>query len=135
MRTKLGVVNRMLKIWQAKPAIYLGSTLCLVAVAVIDSVTGPEVTLSVFYLLPGILVAWCINKTSGFMAASIASVTWLLVELNFGRNYQHPIVPYCNGMLQLAMALFCSFLTAAVREREQAVREEAAGRKRAETLA
>lgn len=108
------------------------SAMLLFAVAGIDSATGPEVYLSIFYLLPGALVAWWAGKRTGIVFGIISSVAWLMVELNFGKEYRHRLVPYCNGFLQLVMSLFSVFLIAAVRERERAVREEMAGRKKAE---
>lgn len=119
-------------ICQNRPALIVASLTFLAAVAVIDSATGPEVYLSIFYLVPGAVVAWFAGKSAGIMIAVVSALAWLIVELNFGKHYQHAIVPYFNGFLQLVMSLFSSSLMATVRERELAMVEEVAARKKAE---
>jgi signal transduction histidine kinase len=110
-------------------AISVGLTL---SVGVIDSVTGPEISLSAFYLIPSTLAAWFLGRAFGAAAAALASLVWLMVELKFGRAYQHALTPYCNGVLQLAIALFSAWLVSTARERQRAVLQEISGRKRAE---
>jgi signal transduction histidine kinase len=120
------------KIQQNKAAAIAVSALCLVTVVIVDCATGPEVSLSIFYLVPGVLTSWAAGRNVGIAFATISSVLWLGVELAFGKSYQHTLVPYGNGLLKMVMALFAAFLTAMVREREQALLREMAGRKKAE---
>lgn len=106
--------------------------IALAGVAVVDSATGPEVSLSAFYLIPVTLAAWTNGRTTGLIFAGVSSVAWLVVELNFGRAYRNHFVPYCNALLQLGIAGFSAYLTALVRERQSAVLQESEARKKAE---
>ncbi len=103
------------------------------AVGVLDYVTGPEVLFSTFYVIPGCFVAWFCGKKSGVIVAAFAALLWLFVELVFGRNYRHSLVPYGNGILQMLMVCFAASLVATVRERQATVVEEIAARRKAET--
>ncbi len=104
----------------------------LAAVTAVDSATGPEVSLSAFYLIPVVLAAWYAGRIPGLLFALTSSVAWLLVELQFGRAYRLHFVPYCNALLQFGIASFSAFLTALVRERQTAVLQESEARKKAE---
>ncbi len=118
--------------FQANAAVFSVSIALLTIVAAVDFATGPEVSLSIFYLIPSALAAWFAGRKGGIVVGIISSMIWLSVELNFGRQYHHKLVPYCNGLLQLVMALLSAILTARVREREQEVFQEMTARKRAE---
>src|SRR5690349_1003599 len=89
---------------------FVTSMILLASVATIDSVTGPEVSFSVFDLIPGALAGWFAGRRQAVLVSIVSSLLWLLVELKFGRANRHWFVPYCNGFLQLGMSLFSSTL-------------------------
>ncbi len=101
-------------------------------VALFDWATGPEVSLSIFYLLPSTLVAWSAGRRLGVALGIWSALLWLLVELNWGRHYLNPVVPFVNALLQMGMTIAAVVMTSAVAERERRLQEEIATRRETE---
>lgn len=66
-------------------------TLALIAlIGVIDYITGLEISLSVFHLLPVSIAAWYGAKRDGIWIALAASLIWSGEDLFFGNAQGHP---------------------------------------------
>jgi len=75
----------------------------LITVGSIDYVTGYEISLSVFYLLPVLLVVWNTNLRSGLFFSALAAVSWFLNDHWFVHHpYSQPFIPYWNTVVRLA---------------------------------
>ena len=81
----------------------------IVAIAWVDSVTGPKLLLNVFYLLPVMLVAWVTASTAYGMAAVLATflVGPLEAYLEGFHLYSLPVAAWNAGM---RAAVFCIVL-------------------------
>jgi hypothetical protein len=44
-------------------------------IGAVDYVTGPELSFSVFYLIPVAVVTWYVGKQSGVLAAALSALT------------------------------------------------------------
>ncbi|HEX5764844.1 MAG TPA: hypothetical protein VFY27_04700, partial [Woeseiaceae bacterium] len=62
--------------WQTS----LWCVLLVVFVGVVDTITGAELSFSVFYLAPVSVAAWYGNKTLTFVIATLSSLVWLAIE-------------------------------------------------------
>jgi diguanylate cyclase (GGDEF)-like protein len=71
-----------------------------VVVATIDKVTGRELSFSLFYLLPVALVSFRWRARSGQLAAVIAALGWLSIDLWSGSSYSHPLIPFWNAAIR-----------------------------------
>src|SRR5215468_8779470 len=68
----------------------------------VDYITGPEVALSVFYLLPISLAAWRAGLASGLAVALVSAVFWFLADFLCGVRYSTPWIPYWNAGVRLS---------------------------------
>lgn len=83
--------------------------------SVIDYVTGPELALSIFYLVPVSLVAWYVGRRTGILMSLIGAALWLVADLLAGRAYSYPTVPYWNASVRLGFFLIVTFTLSALR--------------------
>lgn len=97
----------------------IGVALILVAGAA-DWFTGPQISSTVFYLIPICLVTWKGGRLLGTTAALVSGITWLFVDLNSDPSYAHTLVPYWNGLVRLIIFLLIALLISEVAERERA---------------
>jgi diguanylate cyclase (GGDEF)-like protein len=73
------------------------------AVGLVDFLTGPEISLSVFYLVPIGLVSWNRRRWPGAAVAVASSAVWLVADVGAGHVYSGPAIPYWNAFVRLAI--------------------------------
>jgi signal transduction histidine kinase len=110
--------------------ITLGALAIVVAIGVIDRITGPYLGLSPFYVVPVLFVAWYEGRAAGWLIALACSAAGLVADLTLPAHHG-TLVPYWNAAMRLvvlgSMAELLIRLEAALRrERELAARERAA---------
>jgi len=71
------------------------------AVFVLDYLTGPRISLSLFYLMPIGLIGWNLGRGSGLVASLVASLAGLFADL-VGTAGGSDLVPYWNAIVRLA---------------------------------
>ena len=69
-------------------------------VAAIDKATGRELSFSLFYLLPVALVSFRWRTAAGQLAAAVAALAWLSIDLWSGSSYSHPLIPFWNATVR-----------------------------------
>ncbi len=89
----------------------LGLAIAFTAVVwLLDYVTGPQISTSIFYLIPISLTVWYIDTTSGIFFAIASAVIWLITDI-LTNVYTAPLSPYWNAMVRLG---FFSIVLAAL---------------------
>lgn len=101
-------------------------------VAFIDWATWPEIQLRLCYLIPTLIVAWYVGAWAALPIAVIGSGVWLLIELQYNRPYEHPVIPYINSTVLLAASIVFTLLVSAEALRKRQLAAEVRARKRAE---
>jgi len=101
----------------------LGWSLVLVlCLGVVDYLTGPDLPLTLLYLLPVGLVAWCAGRDFGVFTAVGSAVVSLLADLLVDAGASHPLLHCWNALTHAAVlagvAILLSVLRGA-REREE----------------
>jgi diguanylate cyclase (GGDEF)-like protein len=91
------------------------SLFLILLVGGIDYVTGPEIAVSILYLLPIYLVTWRIGKKFGVLASFVSAVTWFLSDFLTKEIYLHPVVPYWNAIVMFGIFIVLTRVTAAVK--------------------
>ncbi|WP_126455012.1 GGDEF domain-containing protein [Sulfuriflexus mobilis] len=84
-------------------------------IAVLDYLSGPELSFSVFYTLPLLLAAWYRGRGMGLTVAIVSVGLWLLVELALGSQYSGLLVPVWNTLTRLIFFLIILWLLLIVR--------------------
>ena len=82
-------------------------------VGIIDYVTGTELSISIFYLLPIALVTWYVNKATGIIMSVSGVIIWHSVDFAAGHVYSHPAISYWNSLVQLSIFLTVVFILSA----------------------
>jgi diguanylate cyclase (GGDEF)-like protein len=93
--------------------------LSLLAVAIIglgDYITGFEIALTTFYLIPVGVAAWIAGRGAGFLVAIASAMVWLWADLQSGRPYGHPAIPPWNAFVRLSSFSVVAFTLASLRK-------------------
>jgi len=94
----------------------LVSVAVMVIVGAIDHITGPELSFSIFYLIPISLASWYAGKYPGLFLAFLSAVAWLLADVAGGHQYSHQVIPFWNAMVRLVFFILTGQLLATLRD-------------------
>ena len=86
----------------------LAAVLVDVLLGLFDYLSGFEISLSVFYLIPVALVSRCAGKIEGILISLLCATTWLFADLASHHMYAHPAIPYWNALVRLAFFVIVS---------------------------
>jgi len=85
-----------------------------VLIGIIDYIAGPEISLSIFYLLPVALAAWFAGLLWGFGVALFCAVTWFLADMLSGHSYSHQAIGFWAAGMKLGYFLIVAALLGAL---------------------
>jgi diguanylate cyclase (GGDEF)-like protein len=88
-----------------KTLVFCGCCLAAAGIGAVHYLTGPELTLSLFYLLPIMLTSWYVGLWAGMVMAFCCAGLWLLVDLTVIDAFRHPFIPLLNETFRLLMFL------------------------------
>jgi len=95
--------------------------LLITAVVVFDLNTDPEISLSVFYIIPVILATWYGGEGAGLVIAVACAVTWYFEDAQ-ERQYLHPAAAYWEATVRLATSVLITVLLSRLRRSLQTER-------------
>jgi diguanylate cyclase (GGDEF)-like protein len=96
--------------------IMLLGLLLLGVVAYLDIQTGSELSLSIFYIAPVLIVTWYSGRFSGIIISLFAGVvTWLVADIETKTLYSSLFVPYWNAGVRLIFFLLISNILASLK--------------------
>jgi len=87
----------------------------------LDIISGPHISLFVFYLIPLFLLSWFIGRFSGILMSLLCGSTWSAIDMYESHSYIHPLIPYWNI---LAASFFFLFITHIISELKRALIRE-----------
>lgn len=99
----------------------------LVCVAMLDTVTGNEISFSIFYLLPVSFAGAFISRSAGFGLAVASALTWCYLEIAKGHDFSAAWIPYWNSVVRLGFFVLVNELIQHLRRanaRERALARE-----------
>ncbi len=104
--------------WLGKQSQLLLITLALILallVGIADFVTGTELSISIFYLLPISLAAWFINRRAGIFLSILSCVAELATDIIAGRTDSQLVIVYWNYAVHLGFFLIIVFILSALK--------------------
>lgn len=101
-------------------------------VGVFDFATGYELSFSIFYLIPIVLVSWCLGSKAGHRISWLSAFVWLLADWSSGHPYSYPWIPIWNMLVRLGFFLIVASILPELKirlekESELARRDELTG--------
>jgi diguanylate cyclase (GGDEF)-like protein len=88
---------------------------------IVDYLTGNEITFSLFYLAPVVLVTWAVNQKAGYAASILSALTLQVAEITAAQTSSRPIVYVWNTLFRTVFYMIVTYLMA---ELHKARREE-----------
>lgn len=108
---------------RSKGVIFLISLAITGLLSIGDYLTGPEISFSIFYVLPIAVAAWYGSRTVGILIAVVVAATLTIVEMMSGVVYSHPLIVYWNSIASFGIVLILAYLFSDIREHLQKERE------------
>lgn len=98
---------------QRKSLIPLFGYLILFFIGIMDYLTGAEISLSIFYVVPVAIVTLSTNRKNGLIISFVAGAVWLAADLLAEHAYSSPIIPWWNATVRfLFFAVITTFASA-----------------------
>lgn len=92
--------------------LFVTGLLLLAGVAALDLATGYELSFSIFYLLPIVLITWYLRTGTGYAFCVAAALIWLLVDSISNHPYSNGLIPIWNTGVRLCFFLVTTSLLA-----------------------
>jgi PAS domain S-box-containing protein len=97
---------------ETKPqsSIWIIALLLNLIIGVIDYLTGYEVRVEVFYLIPICLTSWFINRNAGFLMSVISATTTMCINIPFGQIIGNYLIYFWNILVYFVFFLVVAHL-------------------------
>ena len=86
----------------------------IAALGRLDFVTGPDIGVSLFYLLPILVTGWWFGTTAAIVTAVAASLSWFLADESYHTNGSL-LISVWNGFTRLVIFTFMGYMTSRAR--------------------
>jgi diguanylate cyclase (GGDEF)-like protein len=83
-------------------------------IGLIDHLTGQEISLTIFYLVPVALITWFVGRRAGLFMSCLSGATWMISDWTAGHTYGHPLILYWNAVAILTFFVAFSVTLSAV---------------------
>ena len=107
---------------KGKPGLWIAVGFITVALlGALDALTGNEISFSLFYLIPIVMVTWAVNQKTGLLMSFVSALTLSGAELATSEADSHPLIYASNTVIRIIFYSFVTYLVAAL---HKAQREE-----------
>jgi len=105
---------------KGKPGFWIAVGFITVALlGVFDALTGNEITVSLFYLIPVVMVTWAVNQKTGLLMSFVSALTLLAAELAASQAASHPLIYALNTVIRTIFYSFVTYLVAALHKSQR----------------
>jgi diguanylate cyclase (GGDEF)-like protein len=91
------------------------ASVMVLLVGILNHIAGPELSSTVFYLIPIALVTWFTKRSIGLILSMLSALTWLIADLSSGATYSYSDIPYWNGVARLSSFFILVFILSALK--------------------
>lgn len=110
-RTILGSPGKL-----SKPFLTIIGFLLVLIIGALDTITGYELSVSVLYLFPVMLLAWFAGAVPAVLISIISAVTWAVADVASGHIHSDGAILVWNALMMLGIFLVVSVTTAAIKK-------------------
>jgi diguanylate cyclase (GGDEF)-like protein len=86
------------------------ASLLVLLVGILNHMAGPEISSTIFYLIPIVLVTWFTGRSIGFIFSILSALTWLIADLTSGTTHLNSDIPYWNAVARLGSFFILTFI-------------------------
>ena len=100
--------------------------ICLAIILIIgyiDRITGNELTVSIFYVIPISLATWYTDRKYGFLASIVCAFVWLAADYDQSSPIVIQFIPVWNTVIRLSFFIIITALLSALRKSMDRERE------------
>jgi PAS domain S-box-containing protein len=90
--------------------VFVASILLVGALGVLDYQTGPQISFSIFYLVPVCLATWYSCRSCGIVTAFASAVAWFTATWLWHLSYATMWTVYWNAVMRLGIFLIVAYL-------------------------
>jgi PAS domain S-box-containing protein len=110
----------------SKPATVILAVVLVPLLGWFDYATGPELAVSVFYLVPVSIAAWRGGLGAGLCVSVLSGIAWFMAEYAWHLRYSSPFIPYWNALVRLSFFTLTVFLINNIRRLAASLETQAA---------
>jgi anti-anti-sigma factor len=81
----------------------------LATIGILDLLTGHELAVSLFYLIPVSFVAWFLGRCHGIVASLAAALVLLAVDISTGHPFHFEIIIALNALIRFSLFVLASW--------------------------
>jgi diguanylate cyclase (GGDEF)-like protein len=101
---------------QSKFVLITLGLLLLLLIAGIDALISPDVSLSIFYLIPISFTTWYLGEAAGIWISIASAIAWFIANEVIGQStHSHPGIPYWNAAVRFGFYLVTTYLLSELR--------------------
>ena len=89
----------------SKPFLLLLGFLLVLVIGLVDFATGVEISVSLFYAVPILLLTWLLGRWAGFLLSAASTFSWIVANSAAGQVYSHPAIAYWNDFVEFGFFL------------------------------
>ncbi|MBI5057425.1 MAG: GHKL domain-containing protein [Nitrospirae bacterium] len=104
-----------LKKQYSKPLVIISAYILVFLIGCVDYLTGEELSISIFYLLPIIFIAWFLNIRAGIFMSVASTAVWHITALMVSHNYSNTLISYWNSAIQFGFFLTIVIILSALK--------------------
>jgi len=97
----------------------MGGIASIGLLGIIDMLTGNEITFSLFYIAPIVLVTWAVNQNAGLLMSLLGALTLLGAEIASGQTYSSPGIYVANTLIRAGFYIIVTYLVAELHKARQ----------------
>jgi len=107
-------INRQLE-RLSRPWLVAVASLATLFLGLVDYWTGEDLSFSIFYVAPLLLLAWYARREETYSCALLAALVWMAAEVA-GRSYYNAWAPFWNALVRFGFFLLVSHLVLRVKD-------------------
>jgi diguanylate cyclase (GGDEF)-like protein len=96
---------------RSKPFWVIVGVVLVIILGIIDYLSGYEVSISLFYLFPILLVVWYTDGQMGLVLSFASTVVGFIANYSAGQSYSHPLIYFWNVILRLGFYCVVTWLS------------------------